>query len=73
MYQIENSLLVKLRNKLPKDYKESLSKETGYSESYIYHVVTGKRNNEIIIKAAIELAKKSQTKFSSIEKAIIEL
>ena len=73
MYQIENSLLVKLRNKLPKDYKEILSKETGYSESYIYHVVNGKRNNEEIIKAAIELAKKSQSQLSSIEKAIIDL
>ncbi len=73
MYQIENSLLLKLRNKLPKDYKETLSKETGFSESYIYHVVTGKRKNEIIINAAIELAKQSQSRLSSIEKAIIEL
>ncbi|MDF2851663.1 MAG: hypothetical protein K0S31_2348 [Sphingobacterium multivorum] len=73
MYQIDNTLLEKLRKKLPKDYKESISKETGFSESYIYYVITGKRKNEVIIKAAIELAKKSQTDLSSIERSIIEL
>ena len=57
--------LQKLRESLPKKHLDILSKRTGFSTVYIWQVLNGERNNNVIIDAAIELAKE--------EKANLEL
>jgi len=73
MYHIDKILLKKLRKKLPKKYKEALARETEYSESYIVSVLTGKRKNEKIMKAAISLAQNTKSEADSFTSSIHDL
>lgn len=56
--------LLKIRGNLPKAYAKTLEKRLKgqYSKSLIEKVVYGKRDNEDIIEAAIELAQETQNK-----------
>ncbi len=50
--------LQKIKKSLPKGYRLMLSEGTGYSASHIDHVLAGRRINESIVNAAIELLEK---------------
>lgn len=52
--------LEKLRIALPKNWKSTLATRTGFSDVYVWEVLNGKKNNLIIIDAAISLAKEEK-------------
>ena len=47
--------LADIKNSLPKGYRSTLSQETGYSQTTIDHVLSGRRINQSILSAAINL------------------
>ena len=65
--------LEKLRSKLPKNNLEALSKITGFSTVYIWQVLNGERKNDVIIDAAIQLAKEELEKINARKMAIENL
>ncbi|TLX73726.1 hypothetical protein E9993_14810 [Labilibacter sediminis] len=48
----------KLRSNLPRGYGSKLAEITGKSKSAIYQALTGNINSNVIITAAVKLAKK---------------
>ena len=47
--------LQEIKKSLPKGYRLILREKTGYSSSHIDHVIAGRRINESIVNAAIDL------------------
>jgi len=47
--------LADIKNSLPRGYRSTLSQETGFSPTTIDHVLAGRRVNQIILTAAIDL------------------
>ena len=47
--------LLQIRKVLPKGYRQILSKRTGYSTTYIDHVLSGRRFNQSIVDSAVSL------------------
>lgn len=66
---MKKSELKKLVKALPPKWSETISLKTGYSIIHVSSVLYGRRNNDIIIKAAIELAEQYKNeKISASEK-----
>ena len=62
-----------LRNSLPTKYLDSLHKSTGKSKTYIWQVLHEKRNSELIIDAAIQLAADNKAREEERKNAITNL
>ena len=65
-YCMNNKQLKKVKQSLPRGYRNLISKETGFSVSHIDHVLAGRRFNQSIVNAAIDLLEKH---FDSIEES----
>lgn len=65
--------LIKLKNSLPKGYRDTLSLKFNYSVSTVDMVLVGTRKNIELIKAAIELAKCHKIEMENLSKEIKQL
>ena len=65
--------LSKLRKNLPSRYILILTKRTNFSQSTIYKVLHGERENHEVMTAAINLASEHQTKLENQKKEIEQL
>jgi hypothetical protein len=63
---MNNNQLQEIKQSLPRGYRVLLSQETGFSVSHIDHVLAGRRYNQSIVNAAIDLLEKH---FESIEES----
>lgn len=57
---MDNSLLEKIRENLPKDYAKKIKKSTGCSLSLIYKVAKGHAENDNVLNALIQLAQRNK-------------
>jgi len=51
-----------LKDKLPRGYRDEIAEKTGFHISYVDHVFSGRRENQLIIDAAFEILKKEEEK-----------
>lgn len=65
--------LQKIRERLPKQYIKILKSRIDVSESTIYKTLRGDFNNEIVIKAALELIEENLQLNNDIKKRINRL
>ena len=62
--------LKKLRKNLPKGSREILAEKFGYSKGYIDHILTGVRENEEVLIAAVALVSEHKKNMEEAEKFI---
>ena len=62
-----------LVEKLPNNYLKVISERTEFSRNYIWQVLHGERNNQIILAAALTLAQEHQGGISALRKEINSL
>lgn len=67
------SELKKLKKSLPKNHLDVLSKNSGFSKTYVWQVLAGERNNNDIIDAAILLANQEKEQAKNRKDAISSL
>lgn len=70
---MEKEDLLKLKQNLPKGFRQQLAEDHKVTLSYIDLVLNGKRDNLDIIESAIEIAKKHKQKKNSISQQINKL
>lgn len=62
--------LKKLRKNLPKGARETLAVQFGFSKGYIDHILTGVRENEEVLIAAVALVSEHKKNVEEAEKFI---
>jgi hypothetical protein len=62
--------LKKLRKNLPKGSRETLAAQFGFSRGYIDHILTGVRENEEVIIAAVNLVSEHKKNMEQAQKFI---
>jgi len=70
---ITSEYLIKLRESLPSHNLKILSVRTGFSPTYIWQVLNGKRQSQDIIDAAVALAKETKERLETSKNDIANL
>lgn len=65
--------LEKLRAELPRDASKQLGEQFGFKPNTIRQILTGRRKNIMVVKAALELAQKHQQEILNTKKSIVSL
>lgn len=60
MEELTREDLQKLRRQFPRGYMNKMLRKTGRSITYIYEVLRGKRHDETVLQAALEMIEEAK-------------